>query len=209
MAAHREGHKQMEYQITDSKGALGILSGNPAWQDFRDAFESISRDDILAKHRSISAKRTIAPAGAQTAVNAVIKEQLTNGLGWAHRPYLFQYQERNDQGKWRLDFIKEGIGVDVSFNHVEAMAWTLMRMSVAMKSRDVKPSSRLEAGVAVFPTRAFKAWGKMDGAVGVYEQAILWLKIIEPLIEVPPVVLIGIDPGWEPTDDFRGTRKGR
>jgi hypothetical protein len=198
----------MEYQITDSKGALGILAGNPAWQDFRDGLDAISREDILDAHRKIASKRTIAPAGAQTAVNAVIKEKLT-GLGWAYRPYLFSYQEQDDLGKWRLDFIKEGIGVDVSFNHLEAMAWTLMRISVAMKSRTVKPSSRLDAGVAVFPTRAFKAWGKMDDAVGVYEQAVLWLKIIEPLIQVPPVVLIGIDPGWEPTTDFRGTGKGR
>jgi hypothetical protein len=194
----------MKYHVTDLKGTLGTLYSNPAWQDFADTLEQISREDILDKHRAIASKRTTPPAGAQSAVNAVFKDRLT-ALGWASRPHLFEDAKYGDRGTWRLDFIKEGIGIDVSFNHLEKLAWTLTCISVAIKSRDVKPSSHVDAGVAVFPTHAFKTWGRMDAAVGVYEQAVLWLKIMEPVVDIPPVVLIGLDPGWAPTNDFRGT----
>ncbi|GIS93483.1 MAG: hypothetical protein CM1200mP22_07200 [Dehalococcoidia bacterium] len=63
-----------------------------------------------------------------------------------------------------------GVGVEVTFNHAEAIAWTLIRLNLAGESTEVLETSRLDVGVAVYPTVELK-----DG-VG-------WMELWELTIE--------------------------
>ena len=104
----------------------------------------------------------------------------------------------------RLDFIKSKIGVEVSFNHAEAIAWTFVRLNLAGESTLIKTESIVDVGVAIFATKEFKRWGRMDSAVGTFEQAKSWLEMMKPVLPIP-ILLLGLDPGWPDVQVFRGT----
>ena len=78
-------------------------------------------------------------------------------------------------------------------------------MNLAGESTEVLDASRVDVGVAIYPTRGFKEWGRMDNAVGTYDRACLWLDKMRPVMPIP-IAIIGLQPEWEPTDLFRGTR---
>ena len=99
----------------------------------------------------------------------------------------------NDEGlrKWKMDFIKDRIGVEVSFNHAEAIPWTFTRLNIAGESREVEPSHRIDVGVAFFATTSLKSWGRMDSAVGTYDIACAWLEKMRPIMPIHPGHRIG------------------
>lgn len=183
-----------------------ILANRPAASELRKVVREITRSDVLSAQARLASQRKRAPAGAQTAVNQVFKDKLLL-LGWEPEPKLFRNVRGADLAGWAMDFTKSNVGVEVSFNHAEAIAWTFVRLNLAGESTDVQPGSRIDVGVAIYPTRRFKTWGRMDSAVGVYERATQWLERMKPVLPIP-VLVIGLDPNWEETDTFRGTAAG-
>jgi hypothetical protein len=206
IARQQSSMKTISYNF---RNAEAILAQTPAWSELQAIIDGVTRDDVLIaqKMRRDSSSRT--PTGAQTVVNQIMHERLVDA-DWDDEVMLFDTSApESDRAKWAMDFRKSRIGVEVSFNHAEAIAWTLVRLNIAGESTEVKESSAIDAGVAIFPTKSFKSWGRMDGAVGVFERARDWLEIMRPVLPIP-ILLIGLDPDWEPvgTDIFRGP-KGR
>ncbi|MBU0536465.1 MAG: hypothetical protein KKE20_05840, partial [Nanoarchaeota archaeon] len=99
---------------------------------------------------------------------------------------------------WRLDFAKEDISVEVSFNHGEALAWNLTKPILASELNHVRKAIQTKIGVIILVTDEMKAAGAFDGAVGSYDKAIRYLKPMNNLLTVP-LVLIGL----LPPDSFR------
>ena len=197
----------MNQQSYNFRHAEAVLKTKGAWVELHDVVSGLTRDDILDAQDQLAGQRKNAPAGAQTAINLAFKDRLLS-LDWKNEPILFPQSESDDvQRAWRMDFLKERIGVEVSFNHAEAIAWTLIRLDIAAQSTEVVESSQIDVGVAIFPTSQLKKWGRMDNAVGTYERAMLWLELMKPVVTTP-ILLIGIDADWEPTSVFRGTRNG-
>jgi hypothetical protein len=52
-----------------------------------------------------------------------------------------------------MGFIKSEIGVEVSFNHAEAISWTYVRLNLAGESTLIKCESKVDVGVAIFATK--------------------------------------------------------
>jgi hypothetical protein len=126
---------------------------------------------------------------------------------WTPEPRLFASEE-NDLRKWKMDFLNARIGVEVSFNHAEAIPWTFTRLNLAGESDRVLPEHQIDVGVAFFATDTLKRWSRMDSAVGTFEIACAWLSMMKPIMPIP-ILVVGLDAeGWAPTDVFRGTRQG-
>jgi len=107
-----------------------------------------------------------------------------------------------------MDFLKDQVGVEVAFNHAEAVPWIFTRLNLAGESSEVMPSSRIRVGVAVFATENLKTWARMDSAVGTFELAREWLRLMRPIMPLP-ILVVGMDSaGWASTYVFRGTRQG-
>jgi hypothetical protein len=105
-----------------------------------------------------------------------------------------------------MDFIKARLGVEIAFNHAEAIPWNFTRLNLAGEAPQVQESSRIEVGIAAFATTSLKKWSKMDGAVGTFELATAWLELMRPIMPIP-VLVVGLDSeGWPATNSFRGTR---
>ncbi len=198
----------MDVKTHDFRLGKVILSARPEWTEFQDVVESISMEDILDAHHAIGReKEGNLPAGGQSAINRLFKERLVP-LGWEPEPRLFSSTDKDLAG-WKMDFIKSRIGVEVSFNHAEAIPWTFTRLNIAGESDEVVDEHRVDVGIAIFATRALKQWSRMDGAVGTFERATMWLNYMKPILPIP-IFVIGLDAeGWPSTEEFRGTqRKG-
>ena len=109
-----------------------------------------------------------------------------------------------------MDFIKHSVGVEVSFNHAEAVPWTFTRLNIAGESTSVMAQSQIDVGVAFFATAALKKWARMDSAVGTFESAWVWLQLMKPLMPIP-ILVVGLLPSddgkeWPTSKSFRGTR---
>jgi hypothetical protein len=192
--------------LFDFRHGREILERRSAWMEVFDVISGVEADDVLAAQGSFAERGRRVPAGGQSALNKVFRDRLIP-LGWMPEPRLFPRAER-DLRKWKMDFIKDEVGVEVSFNHAEAIPWTFTRLNIAGESDRVLTESRIDVGIAVFATESLKSWSKMDSAVGTFEIAEAWLKMMKPIMPIP-ILVVGLDAeGWPSTDAFRGTGKG-
>jgi hypothetical protein len=193
----------MRFSTFDFRHAEEILRQRDEWVELRNEIESIARDEVIATHHDLVQHRRRPPAGAQTAINAIFRRRLQN---WIAEPRLFSGDDERMRG-WKMDFLKNRLGVEVSFNHAEAVPWTFTRLNIAGESQEVVQEHRIDVGVALFAMRSLKTWGRMDEAVGTFELACEWLRHMRPIMPIP-VLVVGLSAeAWEPTDAFRGTRK--
>jgi hypothetical protein len=191
----------------DFRHAREILHDRPEWDEFSAVTASITDEEIIDVQHRFEAGGKRVPAGGQTAVNLIFRQRL-QPLGWEPEPRLFDSALKDMRG-WKMDFYKARVGVEVSFNHAEAIPWTFTRLNLAGESRDVLDEHKIDVGIACFATSRLKSWAKMDGAVGTFELACVWLELMRPIMPIP-VLVLGLDaPDWPPTDAFRGTRSDR
>ena len=195
----------MEFSTHDFRHAREILENRDSWGELVQVTRSIGGDDIVQAHLSSGAGGKSLRAGGQAAVNRLFRERLAP-FGWIQEPRLFS-ESGGDLRKWKMDFIKARIGVEVSFNHFEAVPWTFTRLNIAGESEKVVEEHKIDVGVAFFATDSLKKWAKMDGTVGTFEMAKAWLEMMRPIMPIP-VLVVGLSAeGWAPSDAFRGTRK--
>ena len=211
----------MKLELHDFRHALPILerSYSSIWAEFCEQLGSIQADDISDFHRGLvrdAVGRARRPqAGAQTAINRLIDARLS-ALSWRAQPPLYIGGDRrgDELAGWKMDFKKDRVGVEIAFNHQEAIPWIFTRLNLAGESDEVLADSRIEVGIAAFAAQTLKTWGRMDGAVGTFDQAKLWLEKMRPVMPVP-IVVVGLHAAdvqgepWVGTDAFRGTQKGR
>jgi hypothetical protein len=107
-----------------------------------------------------------------------------------------------------MDFLRAKVGVEVSFNHAEAIPWQFTRLNIAGESERVIEESRIDVGVVITAADSLKAWSRMDSAVGTFDAFRAWLREMRPILPIP-ILLIGLKAsGWPPADAFGGTRVG-
>ena len=196
----------MRLELFNFRHAAEILELRAGWRELHDAARAIERQDIIDTQLRFEAEGKRVPAGGQSALNRLFRERLDSGR-WKPEPRLFTSGE-NDLRRWKMDFLNARIGVEVSFNHAEAIPWTFTRLNLAGESDRVLPENKIDVGVAFFARESLKRWSRMDSAVGTYEVACAWLSMMRPIMPIP-VLVVGLDAeGWAPTDEFRGTGTG-
>lgn len=194
----------MKLELYEFRLAGAILRGREEWDELQRELMAIDDQEIVREHQAICSRVNRAPAGGQTAINSRIRSRL-EPLGWTPEPRLFTDADPNVR-RWKMDFIKAKLGVEIAFNHSEAVPWNFTRLNLAGEATSVQRSSQIEVGVAVFATKGLKDWCKMDGSVGTFDLAINWLELMKPVMPIP-IMVVGLDiDDWAPTTAFRGTR---
>ena len=154
-----------------------------------DVIGSISDEDIIQFHEENK--------GTGKSISKTLNSLLKAGVedsGWEAESPIFQDPEYTDatEKRWRLDFAKIPVSMEVAFNHGEAMAWNLLKPVLASELNHVEKAIQTEIGVLILATQAMKNAGGFDSAVGTYEKALRYLKPLQSQISVP-LVLIGLN----------------
>jgi hypothetical protein len=180
----------MKYRIHSFRHAEIILKNEAVfstiWNELLSVIESIEDNEIIEHHEN---NPRLAKSISE-AINNIFKIKLV-ALGWNDESYIFQDDEYSGN-RWRLDFAKESISVEVAFNHGEAIAWNLIKPVLASELNHVKKEIDTEIGVIICATKDLKSKGGFDGAVGEYEKFLTYLDPLRDILTVP-IVIIGLE----------------
>ena len=146
-------------------------------------------------------KRPSNKMSLSAAINNLIDDGLTK-RGWNFQSKIFQ-GKNYDSTRWRLDFSKRisnphnditGIAIEVAFNHGEAIAWNLMKPTLAAEINHVETEIEIGSGVGIYicPTQDLRDSGAFDNTVGTYEKVLRYLNPLHHKITVP-MLIIGLE----------------
>ena len=180
----------MNYKIHSFRHGEIILNNEPnykiVWNELLKAIESITDDEIIEYHENNPRKAK----SISESINNILKSKLV-ALDWNEESYIFQDNEYSGN-RWRLDFAKDSISVEVAFNHGEAIAWNLIKPVLAGELNHVQKEINTEIGVIICATKELKDKGGFDGAVGEYEKFLTYLNPLRDVLSVP-IVIIGLE----------------
>jgi len=180
----------MNYKIHSFRHGEIILNNEPTykkvWNELLGAIKNITDNEIIKHHKSNPRKAK----SISESINNILKSKLI-ALGWNKESYIFQDDEYSGN-RWRLDFAKESISVEVAFNHGEAIAWNLIKPVLAGELNHVQKEINTEIGVIICATKNLKDKGGFDGAVGEYEKFLTYLNPLRDVLSVP-LVIIGLE----------------
>ena len=182
----------MEYILHSHRKGVFLANNDNAFKDdfqsILDTIESITDDNLISdfnlKKLSISSNKSLSRS-----INEILKERLTN-KGWKKESKIFKPAAYQNSA-WRLDFAKNSICIEVSFNHGEAAAHNLMKTVIASELNHVSKEIQTGLGVIIVITEDLKIKGNFDGAVGVIEKYESYLNPYM-LYLTTPLVLIGL-----------------
>jgi hypothetical protein len=140
--------------------------------------------------------------GVQKGLNQILRERLgACSPPWRSEVPVFPPDPGSGKGFWTMDFhkrfprLRNGVGIEVTFNHAEALPWTLIRPTLAYQSESVVKGSRIDVAGVIIGTDQLKGGRprlRMDSAVGTYER----LRTLLPKMKwvLPgPMVIFGLD----------------
>lgn len=200
----------MRHRVVSYRNGLRVLHTSEALDEISDALASITLDEVEARRsaRQTSADaaaaitgKTPRKAGIQDGLNNLIKERLLE-RGWSAATKVFEMEEETRKGVWVMDFSKRyvddgaTVGLEVTFNHGEALAWTPMRLTLAHEAEGVLEGARIDVGVIVIGTDGLKGSAKtglrMDSAVGTFERLLTLLPKMRAVLPAP-LVIFGLE----------------
>ena len=205
----------MNFDVHQHRFAEDILNSNlelrVLWEEIQGVIKGINDDQIISEFISPpkfmkfglteagqKRKRPSNKMSLSAAINNLIDDGLV-GKGWDFQSKIFQ-GKNYDSSKWRLDFSKRissphngitGIAVEVAFNHGEAIAWNLMKPTLAAEINHVKTEIEIGSGIGIYicPTANLKKSGAFDNTVGTYEKVLRYLEPLHQKITVPMLIV--------------------
>lgn len=171
--------------------ALEIIQSNARpewsglWHELTAVIAGIGDEDLVERYEARDRMSLSA------AINELLRERLVE-RGWSAESPIFQDDGYSDK-RWRLDFAKDRMAVEVAFNHGEAIAWNLIKPVLASELNHVRKAIQTEVGVLVTATAALKEHGAFDSAVGEYEKVLRYLVPFRNILTVP-MVIVGLLP---------------
>lgn len=178
----------MEYEFYSHHYAAEVLRTDERKRrldEITEVIEGVSDDQIIHRFAAGPAGKSISKA-----INDLLKDGLV-AKGWTPEAKIFQGSEYTDK-RWRLDFAKKPISVEVAFNHGEAIAWNLLKPVLASQLNHVKKEIEdTDVGVVICATEGMKEAGNFDSAVGEFEKFIRYLQPLQVVLPTP-ILLIGL-----------------
>jgi hypothetical protein len=185
----------MEFQYASFRNAEIILQETRYLEQYNELLNiihSVSDDELKIKHNSYFDSNGIGgPKSLSVSINDLLREKFIN-KGWFQEASIFQ-DDRYQDRRWRLDFAKQDISIEVAFNHGEAIAWNLIKPVLASELNHVKKQIQTQLGVIITATQALKEAGGFDSAIGTYEKFLEYLPPLRNMLTVP-ILIIGLLP---------------
>lgn len=184
----------MKYITQDHRHAMNLFETEskyiPLYKEIKSTIDGITDDEIIAEYEA-SPRDNI--KSLSEPINSLIRQRLISN-GWKEEAAIFSdpsYAQARDNKRWRLDFAKKEISVEVAFNHGEAIAWNLIKPVLASELNHVAKDIQTSAGIIICATDEMKRAGNFDSAVGSYEKFIRYLVPMQNMLPTP-ILLIGL-----------------
>ena len=184
----------MQFVTHDHRHAQNLFESDPRYislyQEVVGVLTGISDNDMMQNYEANMRENK---KSLSETINHIIKEHLV-ALGWIPESAIFSdpaYANARDRKRWRLDFVKDQISVEVAFNHGEAIAWNLIKPVLASELNHVTKEIQTSAGILICATDEMKKAGNFDGAVGSYEKFLRYLLPLQNML-VTPILIIGL-----------------
>ena len=180
----------MEYIVRSHRNAQVVFQYDPQYQclyqEVTSVLEGIRDQDIVNAYHAITRRNK---KSISEPINKLIKEGLVS-LGWHPESAIFNDPDYTDT-KWRLDFAKDKVSIEVAFNHGEAISWNLLKPVMASELNHIQKAVQTSAGIIICATEEMKAAGNFDRAVGTFEK---FERYLTPMYNVlpSPLLLIGL-----------------
>lgn len=200
----------MQYHVRSYRNGYQILQYSPAYREIGHVLEQIELGEIQRRRAELqesyaksAARKGSTPrkAGIQTGLNALLRERLTV-QGWQTEVPVFDADSETEKGVWTMDFWKSfpaaatTVGLEVTFNHGEALTWTPLRLALAHEAEGVRKGARINVGCIIIGTDDLKGSRRtglrMDSAVGTFERLLTLLPKMRSVLPAP-LVLFGLD----------------
>ena len=199
----------MRYVVHSHKNAEVIINGQPEVKRLFDGFAGIISgltDSEIIEHFKANHEGRV--KSLSLSINALLDQKLI-AAGWMPQANIFAESAYGHDRRWRLDFSKKidiednsfpdytvsresGIAVEVAFNHGEAIAWNLVKPTLAAEQNHVKKAIQADIGIIVTATDRLKAAGAFDSAVGSYEKFLTYMRPMSNILTAP-LLIIGLD----------------
>tara|TARA_B100001121_G_scaffold62627_1_gene55005 strand:+ start:1018 stop:1629 length:612 start_codon:yes stop_codon:yes gene_type:complete len=185
----------MKYEIYYHNHADSIIKTKEnflsCFQEITSTIKNMSDKKIMTEHLKVKKKRSNVKSLSE-AINNILRSDFLS-KSWEKEAGIFKEPPYNDKNnkKWRLDFAKDPISIEVAFNHGEAVAHNLLKPVLASQLNHVQKSIQTQMAVIITATDELKEKGNFDNAVGTYKKYIEYLKPYA-IYMVVPVVIIGL-----------------
>jgi hypothetical protein len=191
------------------KNAEVIINGQPElktiFDEFRGVIGSITEHEIIDDFKS---KYEGKSKSLSLSINYLIDKKLRD-QNWEEQSKLFGESDYGNDRRWRLDFAKRveildkslpghtvvresGIAVEVAFNHAEAIAWNLLKPTLASEQNHVKKAIQADLGIIVAASEELKTVGAFDSAVGTYEKFLTYIRPLSGILS-SPILMVGLE----------------
>lgn len=162
------------------------------FEEITTTLNSITDSDLIKNFNERKIERPNIKSLSEP-INSLLKEKLM-ALNWDAESGIFKEPPYNsgNRSRWRLDFAKNKISIEVAFNHQEATAHNIMKPVLASELNHVKKDIQTGLGVIIVATDEMKRKGNFDSAIGTFEKFIEYFKPYNNLITIP-IVLIGLE----------------
>ena len=207
-------------------GLEHVSAADIAWTEILKVVKSITRSDILRQQITNLEKWQAGaksgknfykpPVGAQDVLNNIINSKLKEIGGWDSQVYVLrQGMEKLSKADkvpyWSMDFRKDKIGLEISFNNAGVLAQNLLRLSVMSESKYLDESQMIKLGVLLVSEVSLKNWGAMDSTVLTFDQVLNVLPHVNFSIPTP-IIILGVNNSndgeiWPKTELFGTKRK--
>ncbi len=182
----------MQFVTHDHRHARSLFDTDPQYtplfREVVDVLTGISDDDLMQSYETNMRENK---KSLSETINHLIKSGLV-ARGWRAESAIFSdpaYAEAQDRKRWRLDFAKGEISVEVAFNHGEAIAWNLIKPVLASELNHVAKEIQTSAGIIICATEGMKVAGNFDGAVGSYEKFLRYLLPLQNMLPTPMLII--------------------
>ena len=170
------------------------------YQEITDVIKNISELSLIKEFQEVIEKNPRSKS-LSIPINNLIREGLVK-KGWNSEVSIRTGGEIETQGlglvvhdsKWRIDFAKENIAVEVAFNHNEATAHNLIKPTLAGQfDHGIGRKIKTNMGVIITVTNSLKKSGSFDGAIGTFESFLQYLDPYRKILDIP-MMIIGLEP---------------
>ena len=188
----------MKYTLHHHRNSDSLITQSSKFKDdfeeLTQVIKNISENDLKTHFIKRKEQEKLGKVKEFKSISVSINNLLKSNLieqGWEYETPIFLDTDYSKK-RWRLDFTKNNICIEVAFNHREAVAHNILKPVISTEQNLLKKDFNAELGIVITAKSSLKRTGNFDSAIGTYEDFIEYFKPYSFFIR-NPLIIIGLE----------------